>query len=99
MTQRILTRAMWWGGLGLLFGAGLVAGLALAQPAEAGDGPTIGERCATVRPEMRKPCESAVRTPLDPAAWWDYAVLDELPRLPPDGGANADPLGELARPY
>jgi hypothetical protein len=26
---------MWWGGLGLIFGAGLLAGLALAQPAEA----------------------------------------------------------------
>jgi hypothetical protein len=33
--QRMVTRAMWRGGLGLLFGAGLLAGMALAQPAEA----------------------------------------------------------------
>jgi hypothetical protein len=68
MTQRILTRAMWWGGLGLLFGAGLLAGLALAQPAAAADGPTIAEHCATVRPEMRKACETALRIqPAGPA--------------------------------
>jgi hypothetical protein len=35
--SRMLTRALWWAGLGLLFGAGLVAGLALAQPAEAAE--------------------------------------------------------------
>jgi hypothetical protein len=34
---------MWWGGLALLFGAGLVAGLALAQPAAAEE--SIAEFC------------------------------------------------------
>jgi hypothetical protein len=34
MNQRTLTRAMWWLGLALLVGAGLVAGLAVAEAVE-----------------------------------------------------------------
>jgi hypothetical protein len=41
-----ITAWMFWAGMALLFGAGLLAGLALAQPAEAETRPEIASRCA-----------------------------------------------------
>jgi hypothetical protein len=46
--SRMLTRALWWAGLGLLFGSGLVAGLAVAEAADLTQQPGDPVECSTV---------------------------------------------------